>query len=134
MVGRALLVWLLLLVVVVLLGALRTALLEPRVGEPAAHVVGTLVVVGVFLTVIWFAAPWLSPGLQTGALLKVGILWVLLTVSFEFVFGHYVMGNPWSKLLADYNLLAGRLWVLVLLTLLVGPLAVGWARAGSTPA
>jgi hypothetical protein len=29
------------------------------------------------------------------------------TVAFELTFGHYVMGHPWSRLLADYNLLAG---------------------------
>jgi hypothetical protein len=29
---------------------------------------------------------------------------------FEFLVGHYVMGHPWSRLLHDYNILAGRLW------------------------
>ena len=33
---------------------------------------------------------------------------------FELGFGHWVAGHPWSRLLADYDLLAGRIWVLVL--------------------
>ncbi|MGQ9625254.1 MAG: hypothetical protein ACUVT9_07815 [Candidatus Bathycorpusculaceae bacterium] len=40
---------------------------------------------------------------------------------FEFIAGHYVFGNSWEKLLADYNLLEGRLWSLVLLTILIAP-------------
>jgi hypothetical protein len=46
---------------------------------------------------------------------------VALTVLFEFIFGRLVMKHPWSKLLADYNLLAGRLWLLVLLWLVIAP-------------
>lgn len=32
------------------------------------------------------------------------------------------MINPWEKLLADYNIFAGRLWILVLLNNLLAPL------------
>ncbi|MCL6545144.1 MAG: hypothetical protein K6T61_07935, partial [Bryobacteraceae bacterium] len=55
--------------------------------------------------------------------LGLGAGWCAATVAFEFGFGHYIIGHPWSALLADYNLFRGRLWVLVLLTLLLAPLA-----------
>jgi hypothetical protein len=42
----------------------------------------------------------------------------------RFGFGHYVEGASWSALLADYNLLDGRLWVFVLIWTLVGPAAI----------
>lgn len=42
-----------------------------------------------------------------------GALWVGLTLAFEFGFFHYVMGHPRSRLLHDYDLRAGRLWVLI---------------------
>jgi hypothetical protein len=58
-------------------------------------------------------------------LLGIGFFWVVITVIFEFVFGHYVMGHPWQKLFADYNLLNGRLWVLVLINNIVAPLLSG---------
>ena len=57
-------------------------------------------------------------------LLALGVFWTALTIAFEFGFGHYVMGHPWERLLADYNILAGRIWVLVLATMLLGPLGV----------
>jgi hypothetical protein len=51
----------------------------------------------------------------------VGILWAVLTVAFEFLAGHYAFGHPWPELLADYDLLRGRVWLLVLVTTLVAP-------------
>ncbi len=52
---------------------------------------------------------------------QTGVSWLILTILFEFVFGHYVVGHSWEHLLADYNILAGRLWSLVLLWTIVGP-------------
>jgi hypothetical protein len=62
------------------------------------------------------------------ALLGIGVFWMCLTICFEFPFGHYVANAPWSKLLADYNILKGRLWVLVLVTTLLSPLVAGRIR------
>lgn len=42
-------------------------------------------------------------------------MWMILTVVFEFSFGHYVVGGSWSKLLSDYNILDGRVWSLFIL-------------------
>jgi len=44
-----------------------------------------------------------------------------MTVAFEFLFGRYVAKRPWSDLLQDYNLLAGRVWVVVLVLVTVEP-------------
>ena len=58
----------------------------------------------------------------------IGVLWLALTVAFEFGFGHFVAGHSWSRLGQDYNLLAGRLWVLILLWLAVAPSLFYWWR------
>ena len=58
-------------------------------------------------------------------LLGIGVLWTAMTVAFEFGFFHLVMGVAVEDLLADYNVLRGRLWVLVLATVLLGPIVVG---------
>ena len=44
-----------------------------------------------------------------------------MTVAFEFLFGHYVAGHSWDRLLHDYNLFAGRVWVVVLVWVTVAP-------------
>ena len=66
--------------------------------------------------------------------LVIGFLWLVYTVAFEFIFGHYVMHHPWSRLLYDYNIFAGRLWILVLLAVTVLPFVVYRIRRKSTNA
>ena len=51
----------------------------------------------------------------------IGAIWVALTIAFEFLFGHFVAKATWRKLAEDYNLLKGRVWVLILLWLLALP-------------
>jgi apolipoprotein N-acyltransferase len=46
---------------------------------------------------------------------------LLATIAFEFGFGHFVAGHSWSKLLADYNVFNGRLWLLVLVWITIMP-------------
>ena len=130
MILRALGIWLLMAVIAVGAGALREALLTPRMGSAASHVVGTFLVVAVFLLVIGLSIRWVVPGLETGDLWTVGFLWSALTVAFEFGFGHRVAGHSWQRLLADYDVTAGRIWVLVLVTLLLAPVWLGRLRAG----
>jgi hypothetical protein len=66
-------------------------------------------------------------------LIVVGLLWLVLTVAFEFDFFHSVGGKPWDVLLADYNILRGRLWILVLATVLLGPILVGTTLGWGEP-
>ena len=53
--------------------------------------------------------------------LTIGVAWLLCAIAFEFGFGHYVDGLPWSRLLADYDLSQGRLLLLVWSAVGVGP-------------
>jgi len=46
---------------------------------------------------------------------KCSIIWIGLTLCFEFGFGHFVFDKSYDTLLADYNVLEGRLWPLVLI-------------------
>ncbi len=130
MVLRAAIVWLVLLIVAIGLGALRQTVIAPRIGEQAGHVVGTLIVIAAFVAIIFGSVRFLDPKLRPGPLLRIGIGWCAATVAFELLFGRYVAGHPWSRLLHDYDLAAGRLWVLVLATLLGTPWAAGLLLRG----
>ena len=74
---------------------------------------------------LWRTPSMVVPELGVRTLWTLGVAWTVLTVAFEFLFGHFVMGHPWSRLLHDYNLLAGRVWLLVLLTTLLAPVLLG---------
>jgi hypothetical protein len=124
---RALLFWLAFLVTAIANGALREALLTPRLGFLGAHAVSSLTLSAAILILTWLAIPWIAPA-SSGQALAIGAGWLGLTLLFEFGFGHYVSGTPWRELLADYNLLRGRIWVLVLLTLVLAPWLMARAR------
>jgi hypothetical protein len=121
----ALAVWPLFLVTAVTLGAIREKLIAPSLGEHAAHVIGTLLFIAGMLAIMWVFVGKISDVVQRIDLWLIGVTWTVMTVCFEFGFFHFVAGVPWEKLLADYNLFAVRLWVLVLLTTPFGPAIIG---------
>ncbi|MBE0627827.1 MAG: hypothetical protein IH606_23795 [Burkholderiales bacterium] len=51
----------------------------------------------------------------------IGLLWLALTVAFEFLFFHYAGGHSWPDLLDNYNLMKGRLWPVVLVWIAIAP-------------
>jgi hypothetical protein len=124
---RSLVVWFALLCVAVANGAVREGLIRPRFGELTGHVASTILLSAAILLVAWFAIGWLRPAASRDALL-IGGFWLMLTLAFEFLAGHYLFGHPWSRLLADYNLLRGRIWVLVLVATAFAPLVAAYGR------
>ena len=114
-------VWPLFLVIAVSLGAVREAVVRPALGEQAAHVIGTLLFIAAMLAITWLFVGKIGGTVEPLDLWLIGLMWMAMTMCFEFGFFHVVAGVPWEELLADYNLFAGRLWVLVLLTTLCGP-------------
>ncbi len=118
-------VWLVLTVLAILNGILRNYTYGPLVGEQTAHILSSLVLVGVVFAMAYVFLRLVRPHYGLGDLLVVGAGWVALTVAFEFLFGHYVAGHPWERLFADYNIMKGRVWALVLLAVFVAPLIAG---------
>ncbi len=117
---RPLLFWLLLLLLAVLFGAARDFLFSPLLGDTLARALGTLALCAVmFVLIRIYVARSNLHG--AGRLLALGLFWTVLTLAFEFGLGR-AQGIPWAEMLADYDILAGRLWPLVPLTLLLGPL------------
>ena len=97
------------------------------IGRIMRRLVYSLVVCAVILFLSWLVIGWIAPTTGRDAV-QVGVLWLALTLAFEFGFGHPVARKPWRALLADYNVTAGRVWLLVLVTTLFAPLVMGRAR------
>lgn len=131
MITRALVAWLALLLCAILNGALRQALLIPHIGERAGHIASTLLLSAIILGAAWVLLPWIRVSTVRDAWV-VGALWLVLTVAFEFLGGHYLFGDPWENLLAAYNVAQGQIWVLVLITTLLAPVVAHALRHRST--
>ncbi|WP_241471292.1 hypothetical protein [Natrinema salifodinae] len=112
-------------VVAILNGGFREVVLIPRVGEYVGHIVSTALLVVAILTISFVYFSETSIEYARAELGLIGILWTVLTVGFEFGVG-YVEGTPVSTTIGQYNVLAGRVWIAVPITLLFAPLLFGW--------
>lgn len=126
--------WVVMAVVAVVNGVFREAMLIPRIGEYTGHVVSTALLITAILVLSYLYFTRSAIDYTRAELLLVGVIWVVLTVGFEFLVG-YLEGIPVSETLAQYDVFAGHVWIFVPLTLLVAPLLFGsyltdWRRAG----
>jgi len=111
--------WFPMLVLAILNGVLRDFGYKTYVGDLAAHQISTLTLLILFGIYIHFMVKKYPPHSESQALLF-GLFWMTLTLLFEFGFGRY-RGNSWEKLLADYNILNGHVWILIPIALAIGP-------------
>ena len=132
MLGRAGAVWFGIMLLAILNGAVRDVLLVPRLGDVVARAVSCVTLASAILLVTWLTLRWIDP-LSIGDAWAIGVMWLAMTLAFEFLAGHYLFRTPWPTLLADYNLLAGRLWILVLVATVTAP-AIAYAAVGHNPA
>lgn len=120
MLVRAFAVWLLLLLIAIINGAFRETMLTPRYGTSIAHPVSTLSLSVLILSAAWLTAPFVKYD-SLSAAWAVGALWLCLTLAFEFLGGRFLFGKTWDVLLADYDIMNGRIWPLVLVVTLLAP-------------
>jgi hypothetical protein len=111
--------WLLLLVLAASLGAIRDKLIIPRLGESPGRAIMTLAFIGCVFVAAWMlnALTQLTPRQALAA----GLIWLALTVAWEMFMGRVLMKLSWKDIFADYNILKGRLWPLVLAATLTAP-------------
>ena len=86
-------------------GAIREGWYGKHVSELQAHQISTVTGVLLFGFYIWMLIRFWRPA-STGQALTIGLVWLGMTVAFEFLFGHYVAKRPWRELLRDYNIFA----------------------------
>jgi hypothetical protein len=117
---RYVLAWIPMLLIAIANGALRQAVFATRMTELGAHQLSTLtgaILIGAF---IWIVIRKWPPASDAEAI-RIGLLWTAMTIAFESFMVLVLMDQPLERAVADYNLLAGRLWVLFLAWLGIAP-------------
>ncbi len=117
---RYLLAWFPMLVLAIANGALRQATYGKRIPEVLAHQLSTAIGAAVFGVYIWFVIRVWPPD-STQQALQVGLLWLVLTVAFEFFMGLVLARRSFDEVLRDYDVTKGRVWVFLLLWIALAP-------------
>jgi hypothetical protein len=125
--GKVLAVWLVLIVAEIVHGIVRGLFLVPRVGEFRSSQIGVFTGSIIILVLTWLFIRWIGAS-RPAQLLGIGVLWLCLTLAFEFLFGHFVVGASWERLAADYNVLVGGVLPFGMVALMFAPLIAGRLR------
>jgi hypothetical protein len=120
MLYKALLVWIGILFLAIANGWLRERLLIPAFGSPAALVLSGALLSLLILVTAYAVVPWLGPRVSTQCL-YVGLIWLGLTLVFEFTFGRSVQHKSWPELLQAYTFKGGNIWPVVLTIIVLAP-------------
>ena len=114
------LAWLGMVLLAIVNGIIRGKSYGQSMSELSAHQLSTLIAIILFGIYI-FSLTRVFQIQSTTQAFTIGGIWLIMTVIFEFLFGHFVAGHSWSRLFMDYNILNGRVWVLVLLWVFISP-------------
>jgi len=115
--------WLPMVLFALLNGAARDKLYGPLMSELRAHQLSCFTAVLLFgLNTLLLEDLW--PLNSSGEALWAGMIWVAQTLVFELGLVLFVQTNSLERVLQDYNLMAGRLWLLVLVIIGILPWAV----------
>lgn len=117
---KAVVAWFLLVILAIANGILRDKVLTPALGSPIALPFSGMTLSLFILLVAWFSLPWYG-ALPSSRYWLIGLLWLLMTILFEFGFGYFVAHKSWAEMLQAYNVVKGNLWVMVLAATFVSP-------------
>ncbi len=124
--SKSFVIWIGILLLAIANGALREAILIPKLGAHAGLILSGVLLSALIVGVAYLSLPWLG-AYRPSHLWSVGIGWLLLTLVFEFSFGLW-QGKSWPTLLESYTFEGGNIWPVVLFVTVLAPTLVAKLR------
>jgi hypothetical protein len=93
----------------------------------AAFTTSGLLLIACVLIIALLSIKWLGQ-LSFAQYAGVGLLWLVLTLAFEFGFGLLVRGESLASLLEAYRFREGNIWPMVLVVVAVAPAFAAYVR------
>jgi len=129
---KAAALWLVILILAILNGALREKVLMPVMGDvPGLVASGVILSLCIFL-VAFAAVPWYGQ-MTVQRWLRVGLFWLALTLAFELGFGLFVQHKSLVEVLDAYTFRGGNLWPVVLAATVFSPWLAARLRRRAPP-
>jgi len=113
--------WFLFMILAIINAGIRNGVYKPIIGDLRAHQLSTLIFIILILIATYIIFRFTQISLTTNETIYIGVLWMIMTICFEFLAGHYIFGNSWDKLFTDYDLFNGRVWMFVPISLILTP-------------
>ncbi|MCD4808189.1 MAG: hypothetical protein K8R13_11625 [Methanococcoides sp.] len=113
-------VWVLFIIPAILNG-ISIELYAPYTGELLAHQISSVIFSAVIFAATYVFLKHSGVSGTSMQFIYVGLMWLFLPICFEFLFGDFVIGHSWQRLLYDYNIFKGRLCLLVLIVTATSP-------------
>ncbi len=118
---RAFTVWLLIIFAESIHGTIRQLFLAPLVGDFPARRIAVFTGMILIFAITYFSIGWVNAPTKK-SLLGIGLMWIILTVLFEFGLGIFVFNYSRERMFEDYNILRGGLMGFGLLFMFFAPL------------
>jgi hypothetical protein len=128
---KSLVIWLVFILLESLNGAIRIFWLVPSLGDGRAQQIAFMTGSVLVLTVATLFSRWLQAS-RVSQLLSVGMLWMLLTLTFEIALGRMILGYSWEQIAAKFNVLNGGFMPFELVLLTLAPLIAAKIRGTLT--
>ena len=129
MLAKSILIWLSIIPLAILNGGLKQELIAPAIGEKFANPISGIILCLLIFIVSFLFIPRLGNG-ERKTYIKMGLLWVLLTVIFETALV-LLTGGTFNEVVIAYNITTGNLWSIVVIFTGIVPLLVAKIKTES---
>lgn len=113
MIKKSILIWIAVIPLAILNGGLREKVIAPMIGEKYGLLLSGILLSLLIFILCYFFIHRIGKG-EANTYWYIGLLWMLLTVAFETVFG-LVGGISFPEMLKAYDITTGNLWLVVVL-------------------
>jgi hypothetical protein len=119
---KSMLIWLSIIPLAFLNGALREFFIEPLTGIKYANLISSIILCILIFIVTLVFIPRLGRG-TSKTYFSIGVLWLVSTVLFETILG-LLMGMTFAEIIIAYNIATGNFWLIVVIFIGVVPFLV----------
>ena len=113
-------IWLIIVAAAILNGLLREKLLTPAFGAHASLPLSGVTLSFFIFTITCFLVPFIGRQ-RSVTFILIGLLWLALTLCFEYLFGYFVLGKSLAEINGVFNLKQGNLFVVALIVSAAAP-------------
>ena len=123
---KAFAIWILIAIAESIHGIIRQFFIAPVIGDLPARQVGVLIGSAIIFAITWACIRWIGAK-SFAEQFRIGLLWVVLIITFEFSLG-VMLGDSLERMLSDYNMAEGGFMGFGMVFMLFAPALAAKAR------